>query len=200
MASRHTRNRLLATESAISASSVDKCDEEILDGVVTASALVAHSDGRIAPAEREMLVDFLDRKGPLFVFTRTEILDAFDRRVSQIEEHAGVEAAVSSLKRFSGRLLARLVIDAARHVAVADGHLRSCEVRLLRLIHGARIPAAALFIVGGLLSVLPILGLWMLPLGLALLADDSPLLRRARDRLLDWIEHRWPNLLRADSQ
>jgi hypothetical protein len=64
----------------------------------------------------------------------------------------------------------------------------------------ARIPAAAFLIVGGLLSVLPILGLWMLPMGLALLADDLPLLSRVRDRLLDWIEQRWPNLLRAESR
>ena len=59
----------------------------------------------------------------------------------------------------------------------------------------ARIPAGALLILGGLLSILPVLGLWMLPLGLALLAEDAPPLRRARDRLLDWIERRWPNFL-----
>jgi hypothetical protein len=59
----------------------------------------------------------------------------------------------------------------------------------------ARIPAGALLILGGLLSILPVLGLWMLPLGLALLAEDAPPLRRARDRLLDWIERRWPNFM-----
>ncbi len=114
MAKRHTRNRLIATESAIGASSVDKSHADLLDGVVTAGALVARSDGRIAPAEREMLVDFLDRKGLLSVFTRAEILDAFDRRLSQIEEHTGVEAAVSSLNRFAGRSLARVVIARRR--------------------------------------------------------------------------------------
>jgi hypothetical protein len=52
----------------------------------------------------------------------------------------------------------------------------------------ARIPAGVLLVVGGLLSILPLLGLWMLPLGLMLLADDAPPLRRARDRVLDRIE------------
>jgi hypothetical protein len=61
----------------------------------------------------------------------------------------------------------------------------------------ARIAAAVLLICGGLLSILPVLGLWMLPLGLALLADDAPPLRRARGRVLDWIERRWPVLLRG---
>ena len=48
-----------------------------------------------------------------------------------------------------------------------------------------------LLILGGVLSILPILGLWMLPLGLILLAEDIAPLRRARDRLLDWIERRY---------
>jgi hypothetical protein len=41
-----------------------------------------------------------------------------------------------------------------------------------------RVPIAALLIVGGLLSFLPILGIWMLPLGFLLLAQDIPLLQR----------------------
>ncbi|MBV8697623.1 MAG: hypothetical protein JOZ76_21245 [Bradyrhizobium sp.] len=61
-----------------------------------------------------------------------------------------------------------------------------------------RIPAGLLLIVGGLLSVLPVLGLWMLPLGLVLLAEDVPVLRSLRCRLLDWIERRHPAWLRPD--
>ena len=40
-----------------------------------------------------------------------------------------------------------------------------------------RLPLAILMIAGGLLSVLPFLGLWMLPLGVLLLAVDVPFLR-----------------------
>ena len=56
-----------------------------------------------------------------------------------------------------------------------------------------RIPAGILLTAGGLLSFLPVLGLWMLPLGLLLLAEDVPPLRRATDRILDWVERRWPH-------
>ena len=55
-----------------------------------------------------------------------------------------------------------------------------------------RIPAGVLLILDSLLSVLPIFGLWMLPLGLVLLAEDIAPLRRATDRILVWIEHRKP--------
>ena len=54
-----------------------------------------------------------------------------------------------------------------------------------------RLPVAGLLILGGCLSFLPVLGIWMLPLGLLLLAVDVPQLRptvtgsmiRARRRL-----------------
>ena len=48
-------------------------------------------------------------------------------------------------------------------------------------------------LLGGCLAILPVLGLWMLPLGLVLLAEDVPALRRLTDRCLDWIEHRRPH-------
>jgi hypothetical protein len=54
----------------------------------------------------------------------------------------------------------------------------------------ARIPAGVLLIIGGCLAILPVFGLWMFPLGLMLLADDIPPLRRARDRAVDWLERR----------
>ena len=63
----------------------------------------------------------------------------------------------------------------------------------------ARIPAAGLLILGGVLSILPILGLWMLPLGLILLAEDIPALHRSRARLLDWLERRRPHWFAADN-
>jgi hypothetical protein len=63
-----------------------------------------------------------------------------------------------------------------------------------------RLPAGALLVVGGVLSFLPVLGIWMLPLGLALLAEDVPGLRSQRSRVLDWIERRKPHWLRSASR
>ncbi|WP_238382532.1 hypothetical protein [Tabrizicola thermarum] len=40
-----------------------------------------------------------------------------------------------------------------------------------------RFPVALALIAGGVFSFLPILGIWMLPLGLLLLAVDLPILR-----------------------
>jgi hypothetical protein len=58
----------------------------------------------------------------------------------------------------------------------------------------ARIPAGVALILGGFLAVLPVFGLWMLPLGVILIAEDLPILRRGVARVLDWMERRWPRL------
>jgi hypothetical protein len=57
----------------------------------------------------------------------------------------------------------------------------------------ARIPSGVLLSVGGLLWFLPLLGLWMLPLGLLLLAEDVPPLDRLRERILETLERRYPH-------
>jgi hypothetical protein len=62
----------------------------------------------------------------------------------------------------------------------------------------ARIPAGILFIFGGILSFLPILGIWMLPLGLALLAEDLPPLRKMRNRILDRLAKRRSDSLQSE--
>lgn len=49
-----------------------------------------------------------------------------------------------------------------------------------------RIPAGLFLIIGGVFSFLPILGLWMLPLGLMLLAADIPFLQRPMARFALW--------------
>lgn len=47
-----------------------------------------------------------------------------------------------------------------------------------------RIPLGILLCIGGLLAFLPILGLWMLPLGLLLLSIDLPFLQRPMNGLI----------------
>jgi hypothetical protein len=55
-----------------------------------------------------------------------------------------------------------------------------------------RIAISLLLVLGGLLSFLPVLGLWMLPLGLVILSQDLPFLQRPLLRSFQWIERKWP--------
>lgn len=54
-----------------------------------------------------------------------------------------------------------------------------------------RLLASAFLVLGGLLSILPVLGLWMLPLGLALLSDDIPRLKIWLERAARWTGRMW---------
>lgn len=55
----------------------------------------------------------------------------------------------------------------------------------------ARIVLGLLLIVGGLLGFLPVLGFWMLPLGLVLLSYDFAVVRRLRRRMEVVILRAW---------
>ena len=89
----------------------------------------------------------------------------------------------------------RRQFDRFRRAAPAlDRWILWLQARRARLV---RVPLAVLFIIGGVFSVLPFLGVWMLPLGLMLLAVDLPVLRgpvasviiRMRRRIEIW--RRW---------
>jgi hypothetical protein len=71
-----------------------------------------------------------------------------------------------------------------------QGHVRWLRSPAARWV---RLPLGAFFILGGLLFILPVFGLWMLPVGLLLLAEDIPALRRLRTRALDWLERHRPH-------
>ncbi len=49
-----------------------------------------------------------------------------------------------------------------------------------------RMAAGLALVIGGILGILPVLGFWMLPLGLLLLSVDVPWVRRGRRRLAVW--------------
>ena len=85
--------------------------------------------------------------------------------------------------------LERLIDRLPKRVRSTVRYVRQPSARWLR------IPTGVLLTVGGVLWILPIAGLWMLPIGLALLADDVQPLRSLRSRTLGWVEHHRPDWL-----
>jgi hypothetical protein len=58
----------------------------------------------------------------------------------------------------------------------------------------ARLPAGLLLVAGGLAGFLPVLGFWMVPLGLLLLAKDIAVLRRPVLWFVSWLQRAWERL------
>jgi hypothetical protein len=97
-----------------------------------------------------------------------------------------------ALARHNERRLERLINRLPQRVQTTTRWLRRPSLRLVR------IPVGVMLVGGGFLGMLPLLGFWMLPLGLILLAEDVRPLRDARDRVLDWIERRRPHWFISD--
>ena len=93
---------------------------------------------------------------------------------------------------------------------MTDAAIMSHDPRLQRLLdvlpHGARksyhwlvrpearwlrLPLGILLIGGGIFGFLPVLGLWMLPVGALLVGEDIPPVRRATLHALGWLQRRW---------
>ncbi len=55
-----------------------------------------------------------------------------------------------------------------------------------------RAPFAGAFLIGGLFGFLPVLGFWMVPLALLLIAHDLPILRPPMARFLRWAHAKLP--------
>jgi len=83
-----------------------------------------------------------------------------------------------------------------RHFAWFEARLPARPARFVAWLRKpssryVRIPLAILLILGGIFSFLPVLGLWMLPLGLLLFAQDVPFLQKPTAQLLGWVERKW---------
>lgn len=81
-----------------------------------------------------------------------------------------------------------------RHIKFIGFNVRVPAHPLLRMGLGL------ILVLGGFLGFLPVLGFWMLPLGLVILSIDFATVRRLRRRFSvrfgRWMLRRWPNLAR----
>jgi hypothetical protein len=85
-----------------------------------------------------------------------------------------------------------------------DGLEREVPDRVARVIRclrdpkarWIRIPLGVLLIVASMFWFLPVVGIEFLPLGLLLIAQDVPFLRRPVGRFMIWLEQKWVALRR----
>jgi hypothetical protein len=89
--------------------------------------------------------------------------------------------------------------DLDRQFGRLERHLPAAAVRMVRRARRPssrlfRIPAGIVLVLAGVVGFLPILGLWMVPLGLLLLAQDLAFMRRPLAsilaRIADWLDRR----------
>jgi hypothetical protein len=109
---------------------------------------------------------------------------------------------MSAVLEGTARTGAPLPRMARNHEQELDAHLERFQGRLPRWggrfvawlrrpgSRWVRLPLGIVLILGGIVGFLPILGFWMVPLGLAVIALDLPLLQPVLVRFLDWLERK----------
>ena len=96
-----------------------------------------------------------------------------------------METSIAATERAWDARVAHLLTKLPHRLRSAVGWLREPSRRWLRL------GAAALLVLGGVLAILPVFGLWMLPLGFALMSDDIPRLKVPLEKMARGVERLW---------
>src|SRR5262249_60346308 len=105
--------RSRATKVEIMAVHADPRDQDVMQGLVTAGALVALADGRVETVERDELVNFIERQQFVSTIPRHDIVEAFDRRLRELRDRDSVEVITQSLRPLAGLSLASVVVRTA---------------------------------------------------------------------------------------
>jgi len=72
-----------------------------------------------------------------------------------------------------------------QEIVLGKFRFRLPQSRLFRVLIGVAL------ILGGILGFLPVLGFWMVPLGLIVLSQDFAVVRRLRRRFAVWWARKW---------
>ena len=116
------------TTAEVAAHQLDHRDEEVMQALATAGALVALADGRVETLERDELVNFVDRQGFVPTISRRQIAEVFDSRVQQIEDRDSANVTIEALRPLAGLSLASVVVRTAEQVAAADGKIHARRI------------------------------------------------------------------------
>lgn len=110
---------------------------------------------------------------------------SLEHRDSPSVHHKNEGSRMAATKAELNRYFEMINRRVPRRVAQSIKWLRKPSSFAVRLI------VAIALILGGIFSFLPVLGLWMLPLGLLFISQDLPFLQKPLITALAWMETKW---------
>jgi len=151
---------------------------------------LAGPEGHAAPPRRTRQTDIAKEKGrqgrprelPRGDLSSPATLSCHQSK--QVRGLTGIRMAKADLNRYFKMIDRRVPIRVSQFIR----WLRKPSSFAVRLV------VALLLVLGGFFSFLPVLGLWMLPLGLLFIAQDVPILQKPLVSALAWVEAKWERL------
>ena len=132
MATQYNRSSTVTAE--LAASYLPNRDQDVMQALVTAGALIAAADGRVESVERDELLNYIDRQRFVPTISRASIAKAFDKRVRELKDRDSASVIVEAFRPLAGLSLASVVVRTAERVAAADGQIHRGEVQAFELI------------------------------------------------------------------
>ena len=110
----------------------DHQEEDVIQGLVTAGALVALADGRIQSVERDELATCMRQL--MLAISDERIGELFDCRVRELKDRDAPTVVTEKLRALAGLSLASVVVRTAERVAAADRQIHPNELQAIRLV------------------------------------------------------------------
>lgn len=108
-------------------------NKDFLNATMAGSALISMADGVITPDEKQKMLKFIQSHDALSIFTTTDVINAFQTYVNQLEfdRDIGQAKAFEALKKMeSNAAAARLIIRMVISIAGSDGDFDEHEKKM----------------------------------------------------------------------
>lgn len=112
-------------------------NKNFMEAVVAGCALVAAADGQIRAEEKQKMAGYIGRSDELKVFNMNEVIDSFNKFVSNFEFDytVGKMEALKVIGQFKNNPeVARVIVGVCCAVGAADGHFDEKEKQVVREI------------------------------------------------------------------
>ena len=114
-------------------------NKEFLNAAMAGSALIALADGSITSSEKQKMIRFIESNDALSIFTTSDVINAFQEFVSQLEfdrdiGEAKAYQAIGKMKSNTeaARLLVRMIISIASSDDVFDFAEKKIAVKIAK--------------------------------------------------------------------
>ncbi|MCX7084040.1 MAG: TerB family tellurite resistance protein [Methylococcales bacterium] len=114
-------------------------NKEFLNAAMAGSALIALADGSITSSEKQKMIRFIESNDALSIFTTTDVINAFQEFVSQLEfdkdiGEAKAYQAIGKMKSNTeaARLLVRMIISIASSDDVFDFAEKKIAIKIAK--------------------------------------------------------------------
>ena len=114
-------------------------NKEFLNAAMAGSALIALADGSITSSEKQKMIRFIESNDALSIFTTSDVINAFQEFVSQLEfdkdiGEAKAYQAIGKMKSNTeaARLLVRMIISIASSDDVFDFAEKKIAIKIAK--------------------------------------------------------------------